>query len=127
MEKKTAIRGQSGWGKYSRQFDRVVEYERKKTEMDRALRRQGKAQLDFPNPNTVDWLVYCLAKIANGGGVPEAARVLGVDTATIYNWLKKGIGGLAFQRVAELANRGNIPIHLLLHRMGPMELPNVNE
>lgn len=76
---------------------------------------------DLPNPNGIDWLVYSLGKIAAGGGVAKVAKELDVSPGVIYRWLKNGVGGLRFRRVAELADRANVPIHLLLQRMGPME------
>ena len=66
----------------------------------------------------IDWLGVCIHRL---GGATKAARHVGMNRATVYEWLRLGLGRTEFETVVLLASGSDIPLDVLAERLGPFD------
>jgi hypothetical protein len=64
----------------------------------------------------IDWLAFTIGRL---GGPGPAARIFGVPSKTVLDWLEKGLGSVPFGRVCDIAKVGEVPLQCLAQRLGP--------
>jgi hypothetical protein len=64
----------------------------------------------------IDWLAVA---IGNQRSIAQAATNLGVSAKVIYAWLEEGLGGVSFDKVVKLSEKGDVPLEYLARRLGP--------
>jgi hypothetical protein len=64
----------------------------------------------------IDWLAFTIGRV---GGPGPAARIFGVPSKTVVDWLEKGLGSVPFGRVCDIAKVGEVPLQCLAKRLGP--------